>query len=488
MNRPPLTKSRIIIILAGFLIAFLFFPAVRISIEGYYTFRAASSLLVSIEQPANSKVMPSVFFDDFEKHSKNLRDEIQYFAWEPISQLIGKREEFMQIESAVSNIADISHYFDRLLGFQSSVKYLVIFQNPAEARGTGGIAGGYAVVEVKRGKLNVIEIGSNLKLKSMLKMPIKMPEEFTQNYGDDPAIWQNSNLSPHFPYAAQIWQALWLNQSEIHVDGVIAVDPFVLRSILQTTGPLLLEDGTKISSSNVVSETLSTAYERFDGMNQDRKDYLVEIASSVLKRLQEGEYTKSTLTKNLIGPITEGRLLVYSNSPQIEAVLANTMFGGSMNAQTNDFRVVIQNIAGNKLDYYLSRDVMVTSRQCGNNPVTRVNVQITNTASKLLSLPTYVKGRLDIGMPEGKANSHKVSVFIYGPPGRELLSGDLIGDLGLQAFSGYELGRSYFATPVELPAAGSARITADFAGSAHGVKITPQPLVISQTSQIVNRC
>ena len=488
MNKPPLKKSSISFLLVGFFLAFLFIPAVKISFEAYYMVRAASDLLVSIEKTGSTKVMPSVFFNSIEKHSKNLHREIRYFAWEPISRVIGKGEEFTLLVDEVTSFAEMSHYFDRIIGFQSPVKYLVIFQNPAEARGTGGIAGGYAVVEAKKGNLRVIEIGSNVKLKSMLRMPIKMPVEFTQNYGDDPAIWQNSNLSPHFPYAAQIWQALWLNQSDIQIDGVIAVDPIVLKSILQTTGPLTLSDGTIISSTNVVRETLSTAYERFDGMNEDRKDYLVQIASSVLKRLQDGGYSKNILAKNLIGPIREGRFLIYSSAPQVEAALATTMVGGSMNARSNDFRVVVQNIAGNKLDYYLKRTVMVTSRQCGNSPVTRVSVRITNAASKFLSLPAYVKGRLDIGMPEGKANSHKVSVYIYGPPGRELLSGDLVGDLGLQAFSGYELGRSYFAIPVELPAGGSARITADFAGSVDGVKITTQPLVISQTSKIANHC
>ena len=98
-----------------------------------------------------------------------------------------------------------------LAGADEPKKYLIAFQNSAEARGTGGILGAYAVIELKKGSLKVIETGSNEPLygSSLEKIPIDVPDEYKRLYGENPAILQNSNLSPHFPYGAEIWLALW---------------------------------------------------------------------------------------------------------------------------------------------------------------------------------------------------------------------------------------------------------------------------------------
>lgn len=98
-----------------------------------------------------------------------------------------------------------------LIGVDQPKKYLIAFQNSAEARGTGGILGAYAIVESNKGSLKVIETGSNEPLygSSLEKIPIDVPDEYRRLYGENPAILQNSNLSPHFPYGAEIWLALW---------------------------------------------------------------------------------------------------------------------------------------------------------------------------------------------------------------------------------------------------------------------------------------
>ena len=136
------------------------------------------------------------------------------------------------------------------LGSERPMKYLVVFQNSAEARGTGGIIGAYAYVQISRGKISILREGSNVDLHSLDQIPTTMPQEFENLYGSDPAIWQNSNLSPHFPYAAKIWSALWQRQFNEKPDGVIATDPEALGYVLQAIGPITLASGEKITADN----------------------------------------------------------------------------------------------------------------------------------------------------------------------------------------------------------------------------------------------
>lgn len=76
-----------------------------------------------------------------------------------------------------------------LAGANGPKKYLIAFQNSAEARGTGGIIGAFAIVEFNHGKLRVLQTGSNAMLKSLQEIPIPMPAEYKSLYRSDPAIW-----------------------------------------------------------------------------------------------------------------------------------------------------------------------------------------------------------------------------------------------------------------------------------------------------------
>ena len=51
-----------------------------------------------------------------------------------------------------------------LAGADKPRKYLISFQNSAEARGTGGILGAYALIELDKGNLKVLQTGSNASL------------------------------------------------------------------------------------------------------------------------------------------------------------------------------------------------------------------------------------------------------------------------------------------------------------------------------------
>ena len=137
-----------------------------------------------------------------------------------------------------------------LAGADKPRRFLISFQNSAEARGTGGILGAFALIELDKGNLKILQTGSNASLAGMSsrEIPVVMPAEFLKLYGKNPAILQNSNLSPHFPYGAQVWLGLWKARYGQQLDGVIAVDPTALSYVLRATGEITLKSGVKITS------------------------------------------------------------------------------------------------------------------------------------------------------------------------------------------------------------------------------------------------
>ena len=375
-----------------------------------------------------------------------------------------------------------------IIGSESPRTYLVAFQNPAEARGVGGIIGSYAIVRMDAGKFTIRHVGSNVELKSSSQLPIKMPVEYGNLYGNDPAIWQNSNLSPHFPYAAKIWLALWQQQHNERLDGVITFDPLVLRQILVATGPIFIQ-GEEINAGNVVRKTMSDAYIRYAADNNARKMYLVAIINGVLSRLENGQNSGRDLIVALSSSIAENRIVFYSDHAKEQAAVEKSAISGSLSSANDDqYRLVINNIAGNKMDYYLMRSVSITALTCGEKRKTRVDFTLENSVARNLSLPSYVNGRIDLGKPNGVGNSTSVEAMIFGPRNSTLLESKNTPEIDANQLIGTELGHPVLAMNLELKPRVPVHVTATFKGGAGAITNIVQPLVNPEKVLIKDKC
>ena len=377
-----------------------------------------------------------------------------------------------------------------LAGADKPKKYLIAFQNSAEARGTGGILGAYAIIEFDNGDIKILKTGSNAELKWNTELIIKMPDEFMRLYGKNPAIWQNSNLSPHFPYGAKIWMANWEKQFGGKLDGVIAVDPTALSYILRSTGEIRLKSGEKITSENVVEETLKNAYERYEKDNDARKQYLVEIMNATAVKLTTGEYSKVKMAKALRDGIKANRILIYSTNQSAQKQLEKVRLGGHLGlAANNEYRTVIQNIDASKLDYYLDRSVTIESKSCQNVKQTQVRIRVTNTLETGVGLSAYVLTRADKGKPASLiTGAHRFKVFIYGPTDAKLISvsrENRTADLG---GSSVERKRPVYVADVDLAPGASEELLANFSGGVGNITFIDQPLVRQTKLSIQDKC
>jgi Protein of unknown function (DUF4012) len=377
-----------------------------------------------------------------------------------------------------------------LAGADAPKRYMIAFQNSAEARGTGGILGAFAIVELNKGAFTVIRTGSNAVLYSLKDVPVKVPAEFTKLYGKNPAILQNSNLSPHFPYGAEIWMGLWKKQFGEQLDGVIAVDPSALSYVLQATGPIILKSGEVITSENVVAETLQKAYKRYETNNDARKQYLVDIMNAAAAKITSGQFSKVGMAKAIKRGLIENRILMYSRDGAAESELASVRLGGYLTTTpNNEFRAVIQNIDASKLDYYLQKTVTVESKSCKNVQQTQVRVKLTNTLKTGKGLPAYVLTRADKGKPaQLVTGQHRFKLFIYGPTDAKLVS--VLRENRTQGLGGgsTERGRPIYVADVDLAPGQSENLLANFAGGVGKITFVDQPLVRPTQLSIKGGC
>jgi hypothetical protein len=383
-----------------------------------------------------------------------------------------------------------SKHFPELAGFDRPKRYMISFQNSAEARGTGGILGAYAIIEVNRGKLKVIKASSNVGLQHLSTLPIKHSDEYFELYGNNPGIWQNANLSPHFPYGAMNYLELWRLQTGEVLDGFIATDPIALSYFLKAMGTVTLPDGFQINSENIVEETLKSAYKRYENDNMARKEFLVTIMKSTFSKLLAREFSARKMPQALSHSIEENRLLFYTRSKQTQSENEETRLAGSLNKRPdNQYRVVILNTDASKLDYYLDREVAIETLTCAPNPTTQVSVYLKNQVVNAQDLPPYVLTRADKGKPkELVTGQHRFKVFIYGPFQSILIGGSLGSGADGNARQASERERPIFIEDIDLAPDASEVIVAQFKGGTGRLTSSSQPLVRPEIVKIKDNC
>jgi hypothetical protein len=340
-----------------------------------------------------------------------------------------------------------------MMGADGPRSYFIGFQTNAEARGTGGLLGGFGILRFDNGTAAVETLGSNNELNKPFA-PIDLGPEFTAQYGfDDPTTdLRNSNTSSHFPYAAQIWRSMWEQQSGSKVDGVISIDPVALSYILGAVGPVTMPDGETITADNVVELTESTAYIRYAADNDARKTYLQSVASAVVQKMTGHLESPRQLLDALGKAVGEGRIAVWSSLPDEQQLLEETPLAHEVPDDPAPYAaVVINNLGGNKLDYYLTRQIEYSAGACNSTTRTStVTVRLTNNVPDV-PLPDYVASlpglsEVDIDVPK---NSNVTSVALLATKG-SLLSGAFVNGEKVPVYRGVERGHPTFETQLAL--------------------------------------
>ncbi|MGW1159238.1 DUF4012 domain-containing protein [Streptomyces sp. NPDC002519] len=362
-----------------------------------------------------------------------------------------------RLAPVMTDVSVAARVLPPMLGARGERRYFLAFQNIAEARGTGGVPGAFAVLRADRGRLSFERFGNNTEM-TTATADLDLGPEFAARYqGDAPTrVWANSNMSPHFPYAARIWAAAWQGHTGERVDGVIAVDPVTLSRFLKVTGPARTADGTELTAGNVVDLTERTSYARYDDITR-RKAFFVEAARAAAGRLMAAADDPRMLPALLLAAHDaqrDGRLKVWSAHAQEQRLLQSRPYAGTLPDTPGPFAgLVVNNAAGSKLDYYLDRSLVWKAEGdgCpgGDRPVT-VTVTLANRAPTS-GLPGYVTLREDSPPYRTRPGDNRLLVSYYAGVGALLTGAELDGRPVLVSPAD-ERGHSVFTLDLELPA------------------------------------
>lgn len=317
-----------------------------------------------------------------------------------------------------------------------SKTYLLAVQNNAEQRATGGLLGAYGVLTVRDGALRLERVGPNQDLRDPDRPVIDLGAEYDQRYGRfaTTRTWRSANLSPDTPTVGRLLAALWRQQTGSDVDGVVLVDPVGLAALLGATGPVTLDDGTRLTEQNAAQVMLVDAYRRFPRtQDADRNAYLQGAARRVFGRLTQGGFDGRRLVQRIALATGSGHLQVWSAHASVQRDLLPSRAAGALAVDGPFLEVVTQDVGGSKLGVYQERTVRYVGRptgeatDLGTGPVAeeRATVSVTLANRAPSGLPSYVTLRPDD--PRAPVGQSKTWLSVYLGAGATLRSATLDG-------------------------------------------------------------
>ncbi|QNN53946.1 DUF4012 domain-containing protein [Nocardioides mesophilus] len=337
-----------------------------------------------------------------------------------------------------------------MLGAEGRRDYLMLFQNNAEVRATGGIPGAFAVVTADHGRITLGKQGDAATIGRFEEPPIPLTGDEVQLFGENLGRYpQDVNFTPDFPRSAQLIRAMWNERHGLQVDGVLSTDPVALSYLLRGTGPVPLAGGRTLTADNAVSLLLSDVYAEIKDPTR-QNIFFASVARNVFEAVTSGQGEPQAVLDALAQGGDERRLLVWSSHPEEQALLGPTRLGGVLATEPQDFPrvgVFLNDGTGAKMDYYLDYSADLRADRCvaGRQHLT-VELSLRSLApADASTLPDYVAESV-AGAPRGTI---RTTLLLYAPVGGWLESARLDG--GDQQLAGLEHdGRALTRTTLDL--------------------------------------
>ena len=176
-----------------------------------------------------------------------------------------------------------------ILGWNGPRRYLVLTQDPAELRPTGGFIGSFGIIAFDKGRLTE----HTFKDVALLDLPPKYPfvtaPVALSSYLLGPTqSWQlaDSNWAPDFPTSAADAIRLYRNEGGSgQVDGVLGLTTYTIDQLLTLTGPITVpEYGATVASGETTLKVLQLTRAP-QAPNQNRKAFLSTFADQLFSTL-----------------------------------------------------------------------------------------------------------------------------------------------------------------------------------------------------------
>lgn len=257
-----------------------------------------------------------------------------------------------------------------LLGIKNKKRYLVIFQNDAELRATGGFITAYAVFNVDKGKLSVEKSDDIYKLDEAKKKKFTAPAPILKYHqGVNYLELRDSNLSPDYMLSMQTFEKM-LSESVSdfpEFDGIISLDTHVLVSAIKILGEFNVYGRSfsadldkRCNCAKAIYELEDYATKPVAYVREERKDIISALLFQIMQRALGVSPSKywGQLTQVFMDEATQKHILFYFHDEDSQKGVESLNVAGRIQDYKGDYLHISDvNFAGAKSNLFVKKSV-----------------------------------------------------------------------------------------------------------------------------------
>ncbi|AKM79364.1 MAG: hypothetical protein UX85_C0002G0059 [Candidatus Beckwithbacteria bacterium GW2011_GWB1_47_15] len=320
--------------------------------------------------PELDNVSAKVAQIEFEISQINPRRYPQSFRGRPVrGQLITIQDSLKSTKETLANIKPLLSLLPQLLGEPDPKTYLLVFQNDAELRASGGFLTAYAILETHKGKVTPVLSEDIYALDARFGNRLPAPEPILKYL---PLVYnwhlRDMNLSPDFKVSMETffpnYQAV---ASYRDVDGIIAIDTQIVVDILKVVGQVGVADWgdyhaeivPECNCPQVVYKMEDYATRPTYYIKENRKGMIGPLMHAILLHVMNSpKKLWPQFVEIGLNNIKEKHLMFYFEDETMQSVAEVFAAAGRIEASDSDyFMLVDTNFAGAKSNLYVEQSI-----------------------------------------------------------------------------------------------------------------------------------
>jgi hypothetical protein len=336
-------------------------------------------------------------------------------------QFISLKEKSSDLRIILAKNIELVKKLNIFLGSENDKRYLLVFEDNAEMRASGGFVGSYALVDVSRGVVTNVEApaGGSYDTKGGMNKYIIPPQPLTL-INRRWYFW-DANWWPDWEKSAKKLSWFYEKSGGPTTDGVISFTPSVLEHILHIIGPVDMTDtnGMVMTSDNlwanmraaIEAEKSSDANLPYDLAENKPKKIIGQMTQKLMselpQRLDRDKFI--AILSSLQQDLNEKQILIYLKDSDLQAEAESRNWSGRIKETNKDYLLVVDtNIAGGKSDRLMTENIdHHADVQADGSIIDTVTITRTNIATSSLLF-------------SGERNVDWLRIYV--PAGSQLLS------------------------------------------------------------------
>lgn len=250
-----------------------------------------------------------------------------------------------------------------LAGVNGEKKYLVLFQNDAELRPTGGFITAYAVFRIEKGKIHLDTSDDIYKLDDTLTKAVAPPDPISRYLNVYGWRMRDANFLPDFYSSMKTFEDLYASSTaKQKVDGIMALDTHVLVALMDVLGSVntygvdfTTQKVPQCDCPMVIYELEKYADEPKNYERGSRKDIIGVLLQTLMqKAMKAPKQVYGPLFQTFFAEAQQKHILFYLHDPDAQAGMEAINWAGRIKTYNGDYlHVNDANLAGAKSNLYI---------------------------------------------------------------------------------------------------------------------------------------